>query len=113
MKTVDVLTKAKELISQPDNWYKGHFTHPDKPDCFCIMGAIGKALGIDVNSFIPSEDLHHMMYNPASEAIRKLIQSEHGGISGFNDSPKTDHAKVMTAFDLAIASVDKNSRVYR
>lgn len=91
-----ILTQARELISDPKRWTKGYFAKTalgapcgslsDRAICWCISGAINK-----VSEF----KNHQVAYDRLRLVVGPLITQ-------FNDDPKTTHADVIAAFDRAI-----------
>lgn len=99
MSTVELLTAAKGLIANPENWTRGCAARNilGKPVTtlnstaysFCGVGAIDRAtheLG-----------LSYKAQNVAIKALHSLIK---GSVSGFND--EHTHEEVMQLFDTAI-----------
>lgn len=101
MKDIEILTKARELISDPDSWTQGAFARnrdglsteigSDYAVCWCANGALARVTqGKDV--WFQGRWVH----------IRHLL--EHGidckGIVCFNDSH--EHEEVLEMFDKAI-----------
>ena len=99
----EVLTEARELISDPKRWtqglyardVRGNYTKWNSPEaaCWCSAGAIAKVVGASTDSDIE--------YDPiAKRAIKKLMYGINSSIYKFNDSHT--HAEVLTAFDKVI-----------
>lgn len=104
METVEILTKARELISDESRWTKYAYTRKadgEKADdqmdvavCFCGVGAIAKVKG----------------QNPmdATESFEAYLLAQAAGVRDvvdfftFNDTHT--HAEVLAAFDRAIAA---------
>lgn len=123
MKTSETLAKAKSLIADPANWFKGDWVDDDNPECMCGMGAVAKASGL---SFEGSEMLKVIgskfefylasaagyeipeasMYNK----IQNIGPLKFGRFAMFNDKEATTHEMVMVAFDkaIALAEADKD-----
>lgn len=102
MNTVEVLTKAKEIISDPSNWIKKDYTNGR--GCFCALGAIAQAYKGD-NGFVYYGDSSG---TPAGQLLKTVVKSELTA-QGYSESvtfaPYNDthtHAEVMAAFDKAI-----------
>lgn len=106
MKVSEVLIKAKEIISNPENWYKGDWSNPDKPDCYCSLGAIGTALNINVTNSheMSGSEIFPIHQHRATKLLESVIcdNTLFGSIANFNDSKDTTHEYVMTQFDKAI-----------
>lgn len=106
MDKIEVLVKAKELLSDPEKWYKGYFavnkngknvsSISDKAYKWCMTGALSKVCPYDV-------DARHA-------AIDQLTFTLREGIPGFNDAPDTTHQDVMNAFDKAIIDALNNQK---
>ncbi len=103
MNTLEVLTCARELLSDPAKWIKGAYaktaagsvvdaTDPDAC-CFCALGAMRKCGGED------NED-----DTPAAWALRDAA-NEKTSAHYYNDAAKTTHADILALFDRAIAKV--------
>lgn len=118
MNTHTVLTKARELLDDPNSWIKGCLAkttkrglsvvpNSDKATCFCLMGAVSAAVGY--NSYPASNGRF------AKAAIRQLakasgdrhsrnIASQQNRLVDFNDSRSTKHKDILDLLDRAIAS---------
>lgn len=96
MKTSEILTKAKELISDPENWIKENY-HQNKngKECFCSLGAIARSEG--VSNFNSSG-------TKAASILKEVViddLQEDQTFAIYND--EHTHEEVMAAFDKAIA----------
>ena len=101
MKTSEILTKAKELIVNPNNWITDEFhkKHPEYGDCFCAIGAIAQVVqqegqGVYFLAAVGSEP----------EMILREVVGLIGGV-GYTFAKYNDehlHEEVMVAFDKAI-----------
>ena len=103
------LTKARDLVSDPQNWGKGQYFSGDPNDCdyqVCAQGSLQRigvelpkcrvaARMFDPNYEIPLE--HSYLY----EAVLSL-DSGHNSVISFNDDPETTHADIMRLFSRAI-----------
>lgn len=107
MNAVEMLTKARGLISQEEKWTQGAFARDHKGEAvneyetgavqFCALGA-----------------LNRIEYDTRAEdpAVSVAVKSLRAAISGrrlmtFNDDFQTAHADVMAAFDRAIALAEE------
>jgi len=101
MTTLETLKAARKLISDPNNWIQKvlardalenevYPTHPEAT-CFCMLGALRKAVG-DWESY----------EGPRKELMRGFPRFM--SIGEFNDSHT--HAEVLAAFDEAIKRWD-------
>jgi hypothetical protein len=93
MNTLDVLVKARELVSAPERWTQRSFARSSLGNtvkatsrhavCWCTFGAL-QVFGAGVES-----------------RAYRMLRSEVGGFLGkFNDTHT--HAEVLAAFDAAI-----------
>lgn len=104
MSVLDILTKARALISDPDKWTKGAYARlPSGVSCdernayaekFCMVGSINAASRCDWSKAI---DARQSLF----AAIKKMDRA--GSVPGFNDYPSTTHTDVMNVFSEAIA----------
>lgn len=95
MKTSEILTKAKELISDPENWIKEtYYQNKDGKECFCSLGAIARAEG--VSNFTSSSTKAASILKEV--VIDDLCETQTFAI--YNDDH--NHEEVMDAFDKAI-----------
>jgi hypothetical protein len=102
---IEVLRKARDLLSQPGAWTKGHLArdgagYPVDPlsgdgACFCIVGAI---------DFITRDN--HEMHDAARSELRKGMSGI--GLASFNDSQDTVEP-VLELFDKAIARLESEA----
>lgn len=103
MNTVDVLRRAKEILSDPERWSKtGYGLEAGEPSC--AAGAIWLAGH-------GRRGLSDYVGDPALSALWRAIGGGHGPwgcIAKWNDDPATTHADLIDAFDRAIlAEADK------
>jgi hypothetical protein len=87
--TVDVLRGAKELLSDPDRWGRGHMYEVGvgQPSRWCALGAL----------------LHVAGGGPAyAHAHSVMCRTINGVVPTWNDNPNTTHADLIDAFDRAI-----------
>lgn len=115
-----ILRDARALIAEPRFWIQGglsavlkgsaetyeHVIHP-RARCFCMQGAVCKALGMQ---HIP--DHPGPRYNHAIGALKHAIDTfsadhEFFEVANFNDDPRTTHEEVLAVFDMAIARLEK------
>jgi hypothetical protein len=97
VKEVDIIKKARELISDPKRWTKGAGARDKHGDpvpitnpgavCWCVSGAL-----VHVAGFSDGYD------------AEKLLLPGGGGITGFNDTH--EHAEVLELMDKAIARLE-------
>jgi hypothetical protein len=98
MTTLQILTAARELLSDEARWTKKVFARSrsrrvldaasSDAVCWCSLGAICRiSLGDDV------------LRLGAEEILRSTVKMP---IGQFNDDPATTHADVLDAFDRAI-----------
>ncbi|MFM7009063.1 MAG: hypothetical protein ACKO0Z_06970 [Betaproteobacteria bacterium] len=99
----DVLTAARDLLADRDHWIKGTRFRPadpdkDKPDAFCLLGAISHAaysFGVEDDN----DEIEYELLPLTTDIVRAVID---GGIMTFNDHPGTTHADVLAVLDKAI-----------
>lgn len=121
--TLDNLIAARAVIADEANWIKhSMYQQVDDRDCFCSLGAIGKATDylyvVDGDSGTRWYDYHtytldlgitaqYQAYLDAIAAMAAAVPDvdpfTKGDIAGFNDRYDTTHADVLAAFDRAIA----------
>ena len=96
MNTVEILTKAKQLIQDPANWTQGDWTEErDDHTCYCALGAIGKVVGCGWG------DVHN---GQPAKLLKTVVSGDlraNETFAPYNDSHT--HSEVMEAFDKAIA----------
>lgn len=103
MNTLEVLRKARELISDPARWTQGEIArdtdgvtvHADHrlAVCWCAIGAVKHAA-------------QHMGVHDVYKVFDALDQTAPGGlVVQFNDDPATTHDDVLAMFDRAIAAL--------
>lgn len=98
MKTLEVLRKARELISKPEHWTRHKYArdvrglpapvHDEAAFCFCALGALRKV-----------NNKHSDFCRPATVLASALPESI-TSVSVFNDT--RTHAEVLALFDKAI-----------
>jgi len=97
----EVLKKARNLISKPENWTQGYAArnklgapvhiYSEDANCFCAVGAVGRAV-------------HELELNSKERDVLLLSYFDpvlHTSVAEFNDS--NTHNKVLELFDKAIA----------
>lgn len=112
---LSVLTKARALISKPENWCQYVFTQEveDGITAFCARGAIYTTLEID-NDFY---DKHSITDRPYCTELVKTLK---GGrihsdmnvtdiVAAYNN--KNTHAKVLAMFDATIARLKREKTI--
>lgn len=107
MSVKQVLIKAREVIANPENWIQGQWTN-EEANCFCAMGAIGKAIGFETdNDFLLKGE--QVTDHPAHRHLCSVVDMSElanpfgmvpSTFAGYNDA--MTHADVMEAFDKAI-----------
>lgn len=95
METVDVLRRAKEILSDPARWYKGNYNGPN--GSMCALQAIRRGSGafdiLDENERTET----------ARDALIAVLGFRYGDEVGiWNDNKATTHADLIDAFDRAI-----------
>lgn len=108
MELIDLLIRAREVISDPDRWTAhdfarngvGHRVRPQDPTavCFCSLGALAKvSKPVDAS---PG-------YTLVDEAEFHLSQFMEGDVPLFNDT--RTHQEVLAAWDEAISDLKGNT----
>jgi hypothetical protein len=102
---VELITAAREILSDPNRWHKGFLESFDGAKV-CMLGALDRASG---NYLLRS--------NPARVGVENLIEAHlPGGVSAwrgkdlvpiaaFNDDPATTHEDVLTLLDKTLADL--------
>lgn len=97
----EVLDTAMDLIADPKNWRKGSYGNygAEGPFCGCWAGAMKHAA---CNSASPKGlGPNSLAYQIGLLAVQALFPKSSGArqasLEVFNDSPDTDHAKIMAA----------------
>lgn len=82
--------KPSELIATPDKWTKGEmakdadgfpvFSTQDSAVCWCLLGAINRACGIDANRVV---------------IFNKLGFKKINELTDWNDAPERTHSDVL------------------
>lgn len=100
MTTIEILKKARELLSDPARWCQNKYKDGDKR---CMAGALAESAGCNI---LPAVDDAleaieiKLEYITSAEALRL----EH--IPTFNDAPERTHAEILQRFDEAIARLE-------
>jgi hypothetical protein len=111
MNTLELLTSARALITDPGRWVQGirEMTMPDGTLSFCALGALDEALqGVSDNHPAVSVLAQSLTPDERLRAARhiKAVWSEHetvcdgGLVAQFNNTGT--HAEVLSLFDRAI-----------
>lgn len=97
MTTIEILKKARELLSDPTHWMKGgcNASHVREATAFCAWHAICK-----VNAPDYSEKLDNSTILLAFNFSRLIY------LFGWNDAPERTHAEILQRFDEAIARLE-------
>lgn len=120
--TISNLTKARDFISNPENWGKGEYLTGDSDSSdyqACAQGAL-QCIGVALpqcraaaRMFDPDYDVpleHTYIY----QAVRSL-DCGYNNVISFNDAPETTHEDVMRLYSRAIylAKSDQIEQVKR
>jgi len=111
MKPSEILSEARNLLSDPDRWTQWYYARDEKGNhrqaqskdavCFCSIGAIMKASGREtsIHQKHTGQDLEYL-----AQAMRPDRQGMSVGqaITRFNDASDRSHKEVLAAFDKAI-----------
>ena len=113
MNASEVLTSAKALIADPQNWCKGYHAvdsdnnrvsaNSENACAWCSMGAIQKSMRID--STINYLRVESAVFSTIEGVIMEY-SGEYDTIMSFNDACETQHADVMQVFDAAIERLE-------
>lgn len=95
----DYLIAARTLIDTPEKWGKNFYYESD--GCLCIVGAVGKAMGLPASG----GQLCGSLIRPLNEALPDTAPIRNH-LPSYNDHPDTTHADIMALFDRAIAAQD-------
>lgn len=103
--SADILRAARELIATPDRWTKewyardakGEWADLSKATCFCAVGALAKASGVDDPTGFEDEDISHF--------LAVAVGCDY--IVAWNDRAERTHPEVLAAFDRAIALAEQ------
>ena len=112
-KEVDVLTEARDLISDPEHWSQGFYARNKAGDfipldvgrddfhSFCMIGALKITLGVPAVSGSP---IYHSCYNLIKDAVSAVFpeDSNTGTMSFFNDKKTRKHEDVIAVYNKAI-----------
>jgi hypothetical protein len=103
MSALEVLKKARELLSDESRWTKGAFARTmwgeetsgsdPEAECFCARGAI----------------THFRGGFDAVLALQDALPSSFTAVSAFNDNKDTEHADVLNLFDRAIVKLEASN----
>lgn len=110
MTPLEILTRAREHISDLEMWYQGEFapvTEGEDPLDAVYEGKPCCALGAIIWTRFQDSGIHYgrmELYatNLLLDAIRDVKGDRFTSVPYFNDHPNTTHAEVLEAFDLAI-----------
>lgn len=102
----EVLTAAREILSNPDNWHKGHYegVNVQGEPCYCGAGAIG----VVVHGRRPTQAermdgaYSNVFAMPAFQLLERVNGLSDLGFPEFNDRPETTHSQMLASFDKAI-----------
>jgi hypothetical protein len=109
---ITVLRRARKLIADRKNWIKGAFIGKRKGvQCYCGQGALAAAAGIKIKSGAELSDAGGGKLPPEYYTAHRLLL-EAAGVTWFpffND--EGNHARVLKAFDKAIAAAKAAPKV--
>ena len=109
--TLDVLRRARELLSEPQGWTQGTFARDIRGRraasardavCWCAIGALLRATDVSIRADAVAAVaalVHHGIGITAPDSSRALV--------AWNDCPERTHAEVLEAFDRAIAAEEQ------
>jgi hypothetical protein len=88
---LDLLRRARDLISQPGKWHQGDFYSRCRTKV-CAHGAILDCGGIRSKAFLP-----------ATAILERALLQGWDDIAVYNDAPGRTQAEIVALFDRAIA----------
>lgn len=98
--TLNVLLKAREFLSNPDNWHKGSISDVGERR-FCVLGSVVHVAKTRDEKQVGMHEAWDLLENLADRMGWKgpgLCSA-----AQFNDAPDTTHADLMRFVDRAIA----------
>lgn len=106
MSDIELLKKAKEIISKPENWIQNAFARDADGDivssnspmatCFCSIGALK-------NAWISGDDTFtKAVYYSALDRLNIKTKGVGMTVARYNDQEGRVHADIMKLFDDAI-----------
>jgi hypothetical protein len=112
--TVEILTKARDLLSKEGAWGQGYFAKTKKGKLvesrskraatFCMLGAIQRF----------DNEGQFRLWSPewymAKKYVASAIRTSIDNIASWNDKPKRTQEQVINAFDKAIAKAEKDAK---
>jgi hypothetical protein len=106
LKPITILRRARKLIEDPTRWTKHRFvryTAGGTCDGYCAVGALNRAAGCSISdtSVISSPARNQAARIKAYQALQEVTKVKH--LPQWNDRQSTSHARVLKAFDKAIA----------
>lgn len=101
----DILRAARELISTPEKWTQEWYSRDESGEwvslstasCFCAVGALARASGLDDASDFEDRTL--------SKFFERAIGAS--SIVNWNDDKDRTHAEILAGFDRAIALAEQ------
>ena len=111
--TADVLQEARSLLAS-GNWIQGAYREErDGKECYCALGAVAKACGIQVDggSFVgePTSVQYDNFFH-ARDALELVLsrnpEDDYVIVQAFNDAKGRTLQDVLCLFDDAIESCD-------
>jgi len=114
MRTKEILTRAKEIITDPKRWAKGYYafnkhqqavaSSSPRAVCWCALGAIRKAVEDVTGAATCTTVFNTELADATLHMYNNLDQDRFCNISKFNDTPETTHEQILEFFDKAIQS---------
>ncbi len=93
----ETLIVARQLLAEPRNWKQRAF---GKDNCFCIVGAVAKALGKP-----PLDIYDHPVVIALHKASGLTGEEDHDvQLFSWNDDPDRKHPEILALLDKAIAA---------
>lgn len=108
MNAIELLDAMDKILDEPKKWTKGEYaqdhdgvgTYATDPEavCWCMSGAMNKAVGGDSGTATVAE---YFAINAIRLAAKELYGEEYFAIANFNDAPSTDYIRVKAVISRA------------
>ena len=110
----DILTKARNVISQEENWTKKYFARDSlgnpipveeaEAKCFCAVGAMYKVCAVRIKTDESFIDNFQQLLTAEIPENKDRRYADHQNIINYNDDSNTSHKQILEVFDRAIAT---------
>jgi len=105
----EILIAAREIVTEPEHWTRGHYAASARGDmtvvtsceavCFCAVGAIRRAVWEDGDENIANAKM------AVGQLCRKVGLAGEITLVSWNDAKGRTHAEVLALFDKAIEAM--------